>query len=362
MESKSYVFDPRPAFPLLITARRYWSSDCPQDDPDALTLVFAHATGFHKEHWEPALAHLFALARESREGKGAKEGKGRVRIRDAWAIDAPNHGEAAILNERELLWGYEPVFPWEEYARAVHLFLAGLGCGVDVDSPKRRIVGVGHSMGASAIILSQTYQPPLPYVGTVLVEPMLLPPSLPSPSSPSSSSPTSDKTSSPQPQAPKLAPRNVLLEGAERRRDAWPSRAAARAQFESRLPWKAWDPRVLEVYVRIGLREVPGASGEGAVTLTCTKAQEAACYRDALGRTKAYRFLAHVCAAMPVHFIWGALQDNPILIEEVKQAVMSDGTKGQHRSDQRVEGAGHMLPQMQPERLARALWEALTSD
>lgn len=99
MESKSYVLDPRPAFPLFVTARQYWSSDCARDDPDALTLIFAHATGYHKEHFEPTLEHLFALLR----------GSGKAKIRDAWCIDAPNHGEAAKLNEKTLQWGYVPV-------------------------------------------------------------------------------------------------------------------------------------------------------------------------------------------------------------------------------------------------------------
>lgn len=40
---------------------------------------------------------------------------------------------------------------WEEYGRTVHGFLAGLGTGVDVDFSTRRLVGVGHSMGAVAM-------------------------------------------------------------------------------------------------------------------------------------------------------------------------------------------------------------------
>ncbi|KAI0822379.1 hypothetical protein BC628DRAFT_1340782 [Trametes gibbosa] len=35
---------------------------------------------------------------------------------------------------------------------------------------------------------------------------------------------------------------------------------------------------------------------------------------------------------------------------------MSDGTQSRHVSDQRVPGAGHAIPQMQPEGLAKALW------
>ena len=40
---------------------------------------------------------------------------------------------------------------WEEYTRSIHLFLAGLGKGVDVDFSKRKLVGIGHSMGAIAL-------------------------------------------------------------------------------------------------------------------------------------------------------------------------------------------------------------------
>ncbi|CDO78052.1 hypothetical protein BN946_scf184616.g1 [Trametes cinnabarina] len=331
MQSKSYVFDPRPALPLLVTARRYWTSECALDDLDAITLVFCHATGFHKEQWEPTLEHLFGLLRSE---------PGKVKIRDAWCIDAPNHGEAAKLNEKALLWGYVPVFPWEEYARAVHLFLAGLGKGVDVDFSSRKLVGIGHSMGATAIMLAQTYHPLLPYLSVVLVDPMLLPPSV-------------DTASG--------GPRNILLEGAEKRRDVWPSRADVWAQFTSRPSWRAWDERVLKLYVQHGLRELPTATypekTEG-VTLTCTKVQEAACFRDKLGRTKAYRYLPHMCLAMPVHFIWGGIRD-PILTEEVIATVMAEGTGRKHASERRVRGATHLVPQTQPEGLARALWDAL---
>jgi hypothetical protein len=40
---------------------------------------------------------------------------------------------------------------WEEYARAIYLVLNGFGKGIDVDFMSRNLVGVGHSMGASAL-------------------------------------------------------------------------------------------------------------------------------------------------------------------------------------------------------------------
>ncbi|KAI0772766.1 hypothetical protein BD413DRAFT_33703 [Trametes elegans] len=73
------------------------------------------------------------------------------------------------------MWGYNIVFPWVEYARAIHLFLAGHGRGVDVDFSSRKLVGVEACVGSIAIILSQTYQPALKYVSLVLVEPTFNP-------------------------------------------------------------------------------------------------------------------------------------------------------------------------------------------
>lgn len=101
LASQSYVFDPRPNYPLLITAKRYWKPSSPYlNASDALTLVFAHATGFHKEHYEPTIQDLYNLIAEDASSP---------KIREVWSIDCPNHGDAAVLNEETLRWGYEPI-------------------------------------------------------------------------------------------------------------------------------------------------------------------------------------------------------------------------------------------------------------
>lgn len=101
LESKSYIFDPRPHYPLRITAKKYWNPNSPYlHDESAFTLIFAHGTGFHKEQWEPTIDDLNELLGEE---KGEK-----VRVREYWSIDAPNHGDAAVLNEDVLQFGYEP--------------------------------------------------------------------------------------------------------------------------------------------------------------------------------------------------------------------------------------------------------------
>lgn len=103
--SESYVFDPRPYYPLVSTVKRFWD---PSWTVDGLTLVFTHGTGFHKEQWEPTIDDLLELIRQQNPNK--------IKVREIWTIDAPNHGDAAILNEKSLQHGYEAVCEFAAYA------------------------------------------------------------------------------------------------------------------------------------------------------------------------------------------------------------------------------------------------------
>lgn len=89
------IYEPRDGYPLHVTAKRYWlpAFDTDPNDPDSLTLILLHSTSFHKETYEPTLTKIFDLV--MRRG-------GAVKIREAWAIDCPNHGASAQLNELAL--------------------------------------------------------------------------------------------------------------------------------------------------------------------------------------------------------------------------------------------------------------------
>lgn len=102
---ETYTFDPRPNYPLLSTANRYFDASSPHlNNPDALTLVFAHGTGFHKEQWEPTIEDLQQFAEET-----------GLKIREVWSIEAPNHGDSAILNEETLKLGYSQVCEYPSF-------------------------------------------------------------------------------------------------------------------------------------------------------------------------------------------------------------------------------------------------------
>lgn len=95
MRTKTYLFDPRPEYPFLLSIKQYQFSTPDSGFPNDATLILTHGTGFHKEQWEPTLDHLHNLERQ----------RGGFRIREAWSIDCPNHGDSATLNEDTLVTG-----------------------------------------------------------------------------------------------------------------------------------------------------------------------------------------------------------------------------------------------------------------
>lgn len=179
MLEESAVYEPQDDYTLYVTAKRYWREEFDADDPDALTLVFLHSTSFHKETWVPTIVSCFKRLQNFTE-TCCKERVfdlvvrgGAVKIREAWAIDCPNHGASAQLNELAL---QQPEYfhncasvtchaqdrssqyikvTCEKYAIGAHHFLtAGPYNGARVDFRKRNLVGIGHSLGSVAMLVT----------------------------------------------------------------------------------------------------------------------------------------------------------------------------------------------------------------
>jgi pimeloyl-ACP methyl ester carboxylesterase len=90
---EEYGFDPRPQFPFVVKMKRYPNLD---DEQNRFALILLHGNGFPKETWEPIVERIFATENAKPNG---------LRIREAWAIDAPNHGDTAALNAELLQSG-----------------------------------------------------------------------------------------------------------------------------------------------------------------------------------------------------------------------------------------------------------------
>ena len=97
------------AWTFTVSSETILAPESCSDAPNAVTLIFAHCTGSLNEHWEPTLEHLYdVLTTQNKNDSSA------VKIREAWCIEAPNHGESYVLNEEVLSWGYSLVceFPY----------------------------------------------------------------------------------------------------------------------------------------------------------------------------------------------------------------------------------------------------------
>lgn len=114
---------------LHLAVNQYIPLNNPHPQPGDVTIIAAHAVGYHKELYEPLWDELAAQARF----RG-------WRIRSIWMADVAWHGESYRMNEE--LVGNSP--GWYDHSRD----LANL-INLKREEMVRPIVGVGHSMGGN---------------------------------------------------------------------------------------------------------------------------------------------------------------------------------------------------------------------
>lgn len=215
-----------------LEAKQYIPLDNPNPQPDDITILFTHATGFTKELYEPFWDDLL----ESSKQRG-------FRVRSIWAVDSSHQGASGILNERTQ--GDDPSAAdcARDLLLMVNLFRKEL---------PQPIVGIGHSLGATALVQLSIMHPRL-FTSLVLMDPVIG---------------TSDLASF----------QHGLLHMNASRADLWPSREVAEATF--RKGFRKWDSRVVDRWMECGLRETPTLLflEPGQITLRTTKAQEGFSY------------------------------------------------------------------------------------
>ena len=126
---------------------------------------------------------------------------------------------------------------------------------------KRPFVGIGHSMGGNNLV-NLAFMHPRLFESLILIDPVF---------------------------APTVSSRGDIspAQSSAVRRDKWPSRKIALQSFKKSKFYQTWDPRVLDLWVQHGLRELPTklypdvpaavepyAPDNHEVTLTTTKHQE----------------------------------------------------------------------------------------
>ena len=203
-----------------------------KNSTDGITIISTCAISFPKEMYEPLFDELLQCC----EQQG-------LRIRSIWSVDKSDHGASGILNERTQ--GDDPSH--SDFARdllnMVNLFR---------DQMSQPIVGIGHSMGATALLELAHIHPRL-FSSLVLTDPII---------------------------GPTLTAGAILGNASSHRPDLWQSREEAEKAFTSAKTMKKWDPRVLQLWLDYGLRDTPTLvhPEPGKVTLRTPKANEAWSY------------------------------------------------------------------------------------
>ena len=242
-------------------------------------MYLAHATSFCSGVWRPVISRL--------------EGLHCV----AW--DFPGHGVGPPL---------EPPFGWHVFAERV----------LEITEPGG--IGVGHSMGAAALVMAQLADPGR-FRFLLLIEPIIFP-------------------------GPYGREEHQLSLVAAKRKAVFPDRESARENFSTRGVFERWHPEAIGGYVECGL------VGDGPVELACDPLVEAEVYRgstdhdtwDRLGELD-----------VPALVLCGA-ESGTVTPELARSQAERMGSAGLEI----VPETGHFLPMERPELVAdrvRRLWE-----
>ncbi|CAH0491659.1 unnamed protein product [Peronospora farinosa] len=213
-----------------------------------VTLLFAHGGGFCKETWEPIIRRL--------KGSSVLQAVDTQFVCFDFKYHGSNRDESvAATIDLEHPAGprvHHPAVDLTAWTSAQVLQQARELQSASVDTP---LIGIGHSMGASALWNVET-QYPGTFAGLILFEPVY--------GNPNSGFMTNSD-----------AIKGFLVSITLQRESSWPSRAAAEEHLRNYKNFAAWDRESLEAYIK-------GALVENKVTnktvLACSPPVEASLY------------------------------------------------------------------------------------
>ncbi|KAF7360387.1 Alpha/beta-hydrolase [Mycena venus] len=309
--------------PLKLCAKRYSPAHVPERK-QRVALIFLPNIGAHCETWQTSIERLFQIQHVCKR-------RTKVVVSEAWALEYPDHGRAVILNEHALVApNAKPDAHW--FARAISRFMnSGL---VNVDA----IISVGYSDSTSVIISATKGMDLKNLPMLILVEPLLITPDA-------------------QARFRQGGPNSPLQTTIKRQCYIWPSREDARHWMSRQSPWKDWEPQVLAHFVEFALRDLPTATypdTSNGVTPCWTQQKEVISY--ALDSTDR---ITELCGVLPVHCIFGAKND---FAAESQQALIDLRCGRRMASITRIPGAGHLVVQEQPFKLAERIFAILNPE
>ncbi len=245
-----------------------------------MTVYFAHATSFCGSVWRPVISGLDGV--------------------ECVTWDFAGHGTGPTLDL--------PV-DWRVFGEQV------------LDETIPGGIGVGHSVGATALTMAQLADPDR-FRFLVLIEPSVFP-------------------------GPHGRQENHLSVFTLKRKRMFHSRGAAKDNFASRDAFSNWVPSALEAYVECGL------VGEGPVELACDPEIEADIYR-ASNAHDTWEKLGEI--EIPVLILAGEASD-PIPPEFAREQTAQFRRAGLEI----VPGVGHFLPMEKPDLVADRIRRLVTA-
>ncbi|CEI98162.1 hypothetical protein RMCBS344292_12279 [Rhizopus microsporus] len=263
-----------------------------------IAFLFSHSNGFHKESLHPLIRRLKDNLRAMKEYEHTD-----IHI---FAWDARGHGDSARLNDGITV----PTYRWFDNA---------LDTKQVIDKMKLKkydqLIGVGHSFGATSMILVEFFFPHT-FDGLCVVEPVMS----------HLFYPMEVKLRSP-----------ILSSG--KRRDEWQNREECKASLLKRKFWKVFDPEVLDLYVDYGMYD----TDKGTIKLKCPKEHEYHVFRQSSYDTfTAYNSLKII--TIPIHFVY-ALDSDFVAPEDTHTVADQNPAK---ITVQHIEGT-HMVVNEKPD-------------
>ncbi|KAG6830684.1 hypothetical protein H0H87_007340 [Tephrocybe sp. NHM501043] len=306
MQSQFFVVEPSFGCDFYTEAVRFIPS---QSYDEGLTLLFLHANTLHKETFVPLITHFLEIMSP-------------VKIKDIWSIDNPNHGHSGHLNQALLKSDkYRDKWSAGDYTKAAYAFLSSTSHGVEFR--KRKLVGVGHSVGGAALMILHKVHPVISFQGFVLLDPAIMPPGVPS--------------------SVRLS--RAFVKIARSQENTWVSIHDARQKLSRKGMYSEFVPTALELFLKHGLHPVDES---GAVTLACSKAHEVAYYAslasdDVLAPPAEALVALSKEDRLSVHLIVGSEDEYKGIVDDTKAFQMNAIGRMKRGSVQKVERGGHMV-------------------